>query len=123
MTTKSEQDSQLPARERAELLVDTLLESGVVWGLMGETGWLMVENDHKTCLPIWPDEEAVKFWQRKDLPTSMPQAISLKDFVETWLPGLQKNNVSLVMFPAGTLREGLITSADELRLQLVDEAD
>lgn len=117
----AEQESQLPARERAELLVERVCETGLVWGLMGKDGWVMVDNGAQTCLPLWPDEASVAFWQRKDLPDSTPQSIPLSEFTQTWLPGLKKNQVALVMFPSGTLREGIVTSADELMLQLADD--
>jgi hypothetical protein len=121
MTTQTEQESQLPARERAELLVERVLESQAIWGLMGADGWVMVDSDTQTCLPVWPDEASVAFWQRKDLPDSKPQAIALDDFTSTWLPGLKKNQIGLVLFPSGTLREGIVTSAEELLLQLTDD--
>ncbi|MFS1705073.1 DUF2750 domain-containing protein [Aestuariibacter sp. GS-14] len=113
--------SELPARERAEYLVDTIQETGLVWGLMGNEGWVMVELGTQTGLPLWPDEASVSSWQRKDLPESKPQSIALADFKELWLPGLKKNNVALVLFPSGTLREGIVTGPDELREQLDDE--
>lgn len=123
MTTQAEQESQLPARERAELLVDRVLESKVIWGLMGAEGWIMVDSETQTCLPLWPDEASVAFWQRKDLPDSKPQAIALDEFTGTWLPGLKKNQIGLVLFPSGSLREGIVTSADELMLQLADDGE
>ena len=48
MTTQTEQDSQLPARERAELLVERVLENQQIWGLMGADGWVMVENGEQS---------------------------------------------------------------------------
>ena len=123
MTTQAEQESQLPARERAELLVDRVLENKVIWGLMGAEGWIMVDSETQTCLPLWPDEASVAFWQRKDLPDSKPQAIALDEFTGTWLPGLKKNQIGLVLFPSGSLREGIVTSADELMLQLADDGE
>lgn len=116
-----QQKSELPARERAEYLVEKIQETGQVWGLMGNEGWVMVELESQTCLPLWPDEESVASWQRKDLPDSKPQAIALDEFKNTWLPGLKKNNVALVLFPTGTLREGIVTGSDELREQFDDE--
>ena len=123
MTTQAEQERQLPARERAELLVDRVLENKVIWGLMGAEGWIMVDSETQTCLPLWPDEASVAFWQRKDLPDSKPQAIALDEFTGTWLPGLKKNQIGLVLFPSGSLREGIVTSADELMLQLADDGE
>lgn len=123
MTTQAEQESQLPARERAELLVDRVLESKMIWGLMGAEGWIMVDSETQTCLPLWPDEASVACWQRKDLPDSKPQAIALDEFTGTWLPGLKKNQIGLVLFPSGSLREGIVTSADELMLQLADDGE
>ena len=34
---------------------------------------------------------------------------------------LKKNQIGLVLFPSGNLREGIVTSADELLLQLTDD--
>lgn len=121
MTTQTEQESQLPARERAELLVERVLETNTIWGLMGAEGWVMVDGETQTCLPVWPDEASVALWQRKDLPDSTPQPIAVDEFTATWLPGLKKNQIGLVLFPAGTLREGIVTSADELLSQLTDD--
>ncbi|NVK55346.1 MAG: DUF2750 domain-containing protein [Alteromonadaceae bacterium] len=125
MTTPGEQsqaaqESQLPARERAELLLDRVLEQKTIWGLMGAEGWVMVESGEQTCLPVWPDEASVAFWQRKDLPDSKPQPIALEEFTSVWLQGLKKNNIGLVLFPSGTLREGVVSTATELLIQLTD---
>ena len=38
MTAQTEQESQLPARERGELLVERVLETQTIWGLMGADG-------------------------------------------------------------------------------------
>ncbi|MDC8831324.1 DUF2750 domain-containing protein [Alteromonas gilva] len=125
MTTPSEpsqaaRESQLPARERAELLLDRVLEQKIIWGLMGAEGWVMVESGKQTCLPVWPDEASVAFWQRKDLPDSKPEPIALDEFTSVWLQGLKKNNIAVVLFPSGNLREGIVSTADELLLQLTD---
>jgi len=52
MTAQTEQESQLPARERGELLVERVLETQTIWGLMGADGWVMVDSDTQTCLPV-----------------------------------------------------------------------
>ncbi|GGF80495.1 DUF2750 domain-containing protein [Alteromonas lipolytica] len=121
MSEQAQHESQLPARERAELLIDRVLENQFIWGLMGTEGWVMVDSETQTCLPLWPDEASVAFWQRKDLPDSKPQAIPLQEFTATWLPGLKKNQIAVMLFPSGSLREGIVTSADELLLQLADD--
>ena len=44
--------------------------------------------------------------------------VSMVEFTETWLPGLGKNGVELVMFPTTSDLENLVMTAEELALEL-----
>ena len=44
--------------------------------------------------------------------------ITLDEFMQTWLPGLEKNGVELVMFPTTSDVENLVMTADDLASEL-----
>ena len=45
-------------------------------------------------------------------------AVALDEFTQTWLPGLAKNGVELVMFPTKSDEQNLVMSANDLAAEL-----
>lgn len=119
---KIKQLAKSPAEERADITIATVLETQVIWGLAGEAGWIMMEDGEQVHLPLWPLEELVQTWVRQSTPESQPTAISLPEFIETWLPGLEKNETQVVLFPTKAGNGGLQISAAELRELLTADA-
>lgn len=108
------------AGTRAKWLIEEINETKSVWGLLGSDGWVMMDDGEQSCLPVWAMAEHALSWQRVDMPDCKPALIELTDFILTWLPGLEKNGIQIALFPTGTGQEGIIVTADEMRLQLDD---
>ena len=120
------QAASLEPEERLALLLQYVKKAGILWSLTGTEGYVMLEPQHSagnytTLLPVWPHKDLVGLWQRSDMPDAEPAEISLNDFMQTWLPGLAKNNVGLVIFPVGEGQSGMVLSAEELQQSLLEE--
>ena len=120
------QAASLEPEERQALLLQYVKKAGVLWSLAGTEGYVMLESQHSTenfsaLLPVWPHKDLVGLWQRSDMPDAQPAEIGLDDFMQTWLPGLAKNHIGLVIFPVGEGQSGMVLSAEELQQSLLEE--
>jgi hypothetical protein len=106
--------SKMLPEQRFEYALSKMIEDGYLWGLFGESGWVMVKADEDACMPIWPHEEFAKAWVKEDFPNCQPKQIDFAEWRETWLPGLANNNTLILVFPLGDDEEGIILEAQEL---------
>ena len=114
------QAASLDASQRQELFLHYVEKAGQVWMKQGCDGYVMIAPDQadavadfSAILPLWPHKDLVHLWAPADSQNSEPADVSLEDFRETWLPGLQKNNIGLLLFPTDE-DAGVVLSADEL---------
>lgn len=113
-----EQAMKLGAEERQELVVSYIVKAEEVWLVQGTEGFVMFEDGKNVQLPIFPHRDlAQKFVDMNDIDGQCVN-VSLVEFTETWLPGLEKNGVELVMFPTTSDVENLVMTAEELALEL-----
>nr|WP_246261090.1 DUF2750 domain-containing protein [Alteromonas ponticola] len=91
-----------------------------VWALVGENGYVMMEIMEGQCLPVWPHSQLVQCWHRAQTMDATPQVITLDDFLLTWLPGLEKNNIAIAIFPAAENEAEMLLTAEELKLSLTE---
>ncbi|WP_394220663.1 DUF2750 domain-containing protein [Alteromonas gracilis] len=113
-----EQAMKLGAEERQELVVSYIVKAEEVWLVQGTEGFVMFEDGENVQLPIFPHRDlAQKFVDMNDIDGQCVN-VSLVEFTETWLPGLEKNGVELVMFPTTSDVENLVMTAEELALEL-----
>ncbi|QJR79497.1 DUF2750 domain-containing protein [Alteromonas pelagimontana] len=109
------QIKQLDAEERLELFLQYTVKAKEVWVLIGESGYVMLESTDTISLPVWLHKDTVTLWERADMQPATAQAVSLESFLTTWLPGLQNNETTLVIAPAGSDQPGMVLTANELR--------
>ncbi|MCF2948971.1 DUF2750 domain-containing protein [Paraglaciecola aquimarina] len=124
MSTVSAKDfldlSKMLPEQRFEYALTKMIEDQSLWGLFGANGWVMVKADEDTCMPIWPHEEFATSWVKEDFPDCQPKQIEFSQWCEMWLPGMQKNNTLVLVFPLGEDEEGIILEAQELA-ECIDE--
>lgn len=106
--------SKMSPEERFDYSLEQVIEHQQLWGLLGENGWLMLKAEDDACLPVWPHESFAVAWEKDDFPDCKPHVISLQEWCEVWLPGMQQNGTLILNFPVGDDEEGIIISAKEM---------
>lgn len=110
--------TRLPADTRYEVFLDIIVNTKQVWGLFQE-GWATAE-DAKGAQRIffWPTEEFADHQGAKEWPGFTPKAIELNEFVEAWLPGLEKDEIQISVF--STAKDEILVEAETLLEDLED---
>ncbi len=106
--------TKMSPEDRFEYFLQHLKDYPFFYGLFGKNGWIMVQSDDELCLPIWSHQDFVVAWERDDFPECLPKRIELQEFAEMWVPGLEKNNTLLLIFPCGDEEEGIVMSGNEI---------
>lgn len=113
-----EQAMKLSAEERQELVVSYIAKANEIWLVQGTEGFVMFEDGENVQLPVFPHNDlAQKFVSMNDIQGQCVN-IALDEFTQTWLPGLEKNGVELVMFPTTSDVENLVMTAEDLAAEL-----
>jgi hypothetical protein len=106
--------------QRFDYALGKMIEIQHLWGLYGESGWVMLKADDDACLPIWPHKEFATSWVKEDFPDCEPKQIEFIEWLDVWLPGMKTNNTLILVFPLGDDEEGIMLDADEM-LQCIEE--
>jgi hypothetical protein len=118
----------LPAVRRYEYFIKRSAGHGELWGLHGDGGWVMAEDDDgNTHFPVWPHSRFAKAcstgpWEGED-----PQAIDVDEWVEGWIPQLQRQGFRIAVFQTtqdqgiGVSPEGIGVSPERLKRDLEEE--
>ena len=112
---------KLPTDERLASILDHIIAQKAVWGLTGKDGWVLVSASEDTCLPIWPSKELANEWGETTSPTAEPREISLVEWVDVWLPGMEKNGTSVLVCPTSGKAESTVLSAKQLMLYMGED--
>ncbi|MBD3584845.1 DUF2750 domain-containing protein [Salinimonas sp. HHU 13199] len=114
------QAASLDASQRQELFLHYVEKAGQVWMKQGKEGFVMIEPtdtdavaNFSAILPVWPHKDLVHLWGATTCQNSEPAVLSVSEFCDTWLPGLQKNNIGLLIFPTDE-DNGIVLSAQEM---------
>ncbi len=120
------QASVLKAQERYLLFQTYAQKAEEVWLLKGSEGFVMMADSETERLPVFPHRDLAIAWrdsmiENNALPEdTVPESVTLAVFVSTWLPGLEKNAMSLVIFPGGPGSQDHVLTAGELQADLSD---
>ncbi len=118
-----EQAAALSAEERLELFLSYVNKAQEVWTLVGDNGYVMIEAAEGSSLPVWPHQQLVQCWYRTQKTDATPRVVSLQEFLDTWLPGLAKNQIQVVVFPAAENDAEMVMTAEELTLSLTESVE
>lgn len=103
--------------------IEDSLESGQVWGLQSEEGWVVVDStefEDSEVMPFWSDEAFAKSHCVGEWAEFKPVAMDLEEFVEDWLAGMAEDGI-LVGPNWNDDLEGLEVEPDELAEKLSEE--
>ena len=106
-------------RQFLEQAVDT----GFVWGLItGDETFVICESDDfedSDVMPFWSDHALAEAQCTDDWQDCQVRAIELDDFIDNWLPGMQKDEL-LVGVNWTTELEGVEKEPLDLSLDLLE---
>lgn len=111
--------NQMSAEQRYDYFINTLLEQKEVWGLAGNSGWLILPDEGEEHLPVWPQSQLAQDWAMEDFADCQPKAITLDDWLDKWLPGMIEDGLLIAVCP-GIDNDSIIIAADELLDELRD---
>ncbi|MDF2179073.1 DUF2750 domain-containing protein [Aliiglaciecola sp. CAU 1673] len=108
--------SQTP-EQRVGYFNKLIQEKKTVWTLVDDHGAMMMTAEDEDCIPVWPASEFVQDWIEGEWAHCRPHAISLKDWQDKWLPGLEDDEIQVVVFPVPG-EDGLVLEPWELAERL-----
>jgi hypothetical protein len=76
--------------------IEGALESGQVWGLQSEEGWVVVDSteyEESEVMPFWSDEEFARQHCVGEWAEFKPVAMDLEEFIEDWLAGMAEDGI------------------------------
>ena len=80
-----------------------------------------MEADEDVCFPVWPTAGFAEDWMGEQFDNVEAKAISLEEWFQQWLPGMDGNGTHILVFPVGEEEEGIILSAEEFIACLEDD--
>lgn len=89
----------LPVEDRYEFFLDQVIETGQVWGLVGES-WAVLKDDEQgyQLFPIWSDEDFAQANAVHEWLGYTPRAFTVQQFNEELVPELKQANMHLAIF-------------------------
>ena len=108
--------------ERYEYFLDAVGEEREIWILINsEQHFLKLHSDEDggyEYLPVWPTQEFAEAYATSDSDLK-PKSIPLPQFLNRWLPGLNKDSIEVGVFP-GADNSVWITEPTDLEQDLRD---
>ncbi|MCV6609442.1 MAG: DUF2750 domain-containing protein [Amphritea sp.] len=111
------------SEQRFDYLISRVVEIGEIWILTDDHGSVMLNTDDEDCVPIWPDRCFAERWATGEWSDCEPMAIPLKQWNFRWTPGLDEDELAVVVFPLPQDGEedGLVVWPEELDMMLTKE--
>jgi hypothetical protein len=113
--------SALPAPERYGHFVKQVVDFEAVWSLRNASGWVLSgDADGRELVPVWPHARYAAACATDEWADCEPIAIPLDQWLSRWLPGIQRDQTLVAVFPVPGVGE-IPTSADRLLQDLEAE--
>ena len=90
---------QYDEQQRFNYLLKQVMSNKEIWILTDEHGCVMLNSDEEDCVPVWPNQEFAQSWATDEWKNCQPQAISLEKWLSHWSPGLEEDELAIVIFP------------------------
>jgi hypothetical protein len=108
---------KLDGAARHDYFVRKVADAQCVWGL-NQSGWALVaDRDGRKHFPFWPEEGFAQACAVGEWVGYVPLKIEVEEFIEKWLPGLQRDGFGVAVFPTPGDR-GVIVEPRLLRKSL-----
>lgn len=92
----------LEGEERYDFFLDVVAQEREIWILINkDQEFLKIASDdsHDEVLPVWPHEELALDYSKTAEEALTPKSISLPDFFMKWVSGLNRDKLSVGVFP------------------------
>lgn len=107
----------LSGEKRYEYFVKKIVDWGKVWSLRNKDGWVLASsgsiNSH--LIPVWPHQRYASACLFEEWSDCSPASISLKDWIEKWIPGMLKDHLQVAVFPTPDDKGIIVTPSYLLR--------
>lgn len=102
MSSIDKNSINLTDEQRYDLFMQQLMMNKSAWILVDEYGAVMLksEDSEEDYVPFWPSEELAADWATEDWKHCEPKQLSFDDIQEKWLPGMEEDDLLLLIFPA-----------------------
>jgi len=104
-------------QKRFKYLLEEVIKHREVWILVDEHGCMMLNTEDEDCVPVWPNKEFAQHWITDDWQECKAEAISLNKWQSRWTPGLEEDELAIVVFP-NQAEEGLVLFPNEFDFEL-----
>lgn len=92
--------SALDPPKRYEHFVSRVVDWEEVWSLGSDDGWVLAADDDGTeVVPVWPHERYAAACARDEWAGNEPRAIPLAEWLDRWLPGIERGRRLVSVFP------------------------
>ena len=112
----------LPDVDRFHHCISRVVDWEEIWSLRNDSGWATVESEDRKCIPFWPHPSYVELFTKGDWEGYEIAPISLSNFVQDWLPGMENEEVNLAIFPNKEF-EGIVVNANKVLLAVNEELE
>jgi Protein of unknown function (DUF2750) len=90
----------LPAPRRYDYSIKRIAEEEVVWTLASDAGYTLLGDDEgHELVPVWPHERLAAAYAAARSAADCPRSITLSDWLEKWIPGMQRDQRWVAIFP------------------------
>src|SRR5262249_19517838 len=108
----------MSAPDRYAVFIRRVADWQEIWGLRSDAGWhLTADENGVEVVPVWPHE---RFAQACADNHERAAPIPLADWMEKWLPGLQRDGRQVAVFPLPN-GKGVVVSPERLKADLSTE--
>lgn len=91
---------QLPPTKRYEHLVKRAADTGQLWALQSDEGWVMGADDAgREFIPLWPHPRYAEASATGGWDESTPAPINVRDWLRSWTPELVGSSRLVGIFP------------------------
>lgn len=111
----------LNSEERSVLFFQYSLKSKQVWLAKNEDGFIMLDSPDGLLLPVWPHRDLIDTWVNPALGPVETVSVALTHFMTVWLPGMEKNETGVCIFPLNPDDGGITMSAADLKVSFEEE--
>jgi hypothetical protein len=89
----------LAGRVRYEYFVKRAASYGQLWGLRGDGGWVVAEdNDGNQHFPVWPHQRFAEACATGPWRGEEPVPLDVDEWVAEWLPDLEEDGMRVAVF-------------------------
>jgi hypothetical protein len=103
--------------ERMNLFFKAVASELKIWLLVDEHGSVLLSAEDEDCVPVWPSQSHAEQWATEEWEGFKPEAISTAKWKSRWTPGLEEDELSVIVFP-DQQGEGIVLYPDEFDVEL-----